>query len=54
MNRSIFSFFCVVLLTLLINGCATKRIEQDKLYARLIEKPEALDWGTLEGRTIVK
>ena len=53
MNRSIFSFFCVVLLTLLINGCATKRIEQDKLYARLIEKPEALDWGTLEGRTIV-
>jgi N-acetylmuramoyl-L-alanine amidase len=53
MNRTVFSLFCIVLLALFINGCATKRIEQDRLYARLVEKPEALDWSVLEDRTIV-
>ncbi len=53
MNRTVFSLFSIVLLALLINGCASKRVEQDRLYARLVERPEALDWSVLAGRTIV-
>lgn len=53
MNRSVFSGFCVILLALLMSGCAAKRIEPDRLYAQLVEEPAALDWSVLEGRTIV-
>jgi N-acetylmuramoyl-L-alanine amidase len=53
MKRRSFPLICFVLLAMMANGCATRRADQDLLYARLVEEPEALDWSVLEGRTIV-